>query len=207
MSKKDNTTEQKILDAANDVFLAKGFDGTRMQQIADEAKINKSLLHYYYRTKEKLFAEVFNKVIHAFLPDTIKIFEEDKSLFEKIEIFTKEYISLLQKNPVIPLFVLHELNKKPKKIAERFANLFETIRANQIAGLQQEIEKEVENKTIKPIDANQLIVNIMSLCIFPFAAKPIINKLLFDDNTDDYKQFIEQRKTEVSSFVINSIKL
>lgn len=207
MNPKDKSTEEKILDAANKVFVEKGLDGARMQEIADEAKINKSLLHYYYRSKEKLFAEVFNRVIRRFLPDTVKVFETDKTLFEKIKIFTAEYITVLAKNPFIPMFVLHELGKKPKKIAENFTLFFDEIKNNQLKNLKLQIQDEVEKGNIRQISSVQLMVNIMSLCIFPFAAKPILIKLFFDDEKTDYKNFIEERKTEVADFVIQSIKL
>ena len=99
-------TEEIILDAAKKVFTRKGLSGARMQEIADEAKINKSLLHYYYRTKEKLFATVFKAVLNNFLPKGLKILNSDENLFTKIKIFSKEYINLLMKNPYLPLFIL-----------------------------------------------------------------------------------------------------
>ncbi|MBN2890949.1 MAG: TetR/AcrR family transcriptional regulator [Bacteroidales bacterium] len=207
MNQKDKTTEEKILDAANKIFVEKGLDGTRMQEIADEAKMNKSLLHYYYRSKEKLFSEVFNRVIKTFLPNTIKIFDTDKSLFEKIEIFVSEYISLLEKNPFIPMFVLHELSKKPTKIADTFSEFFSSLKNNQLEKIKTQIQIEIQKGTIRPIGVEQIIVNILSLCIFPFAAKPIIAKLFFDDDKKNYKNFIEERKTEVADFVIQSIRI
>ncbi len=54
----ESSTEEKIFKAAKDVFHRKGFDGTRMQEIADKANINMSMLHYYYRSKDKLFEKV-----------------------------------------------------------------------------------------------------------------------------------------------------
>ena len=56
----DNTTEQKILEAAQEVFHEKGYDGARMQEIADKASINKGLLHYYFKTKDSLFEAIFS---------------------------------------------------------------------------------------------------------------------------------------------------
>lgn len=207
MNQKDKSTEEKILDAANKVFVEKGLDGARMQEIADEAKINKSLLHYYYRSKAKLFTEVFSKVIKSFLPDTVKIFESDKSIFEKIEIFTAEYINMLAKNPFIPMFVLHELSKKPKNIANTFSLFFEEIKDKQLANIKQQLDNEIEKGTIRPIPIEQFIVNLMSLCVFPFAAKPILMKLFFEDDKKQFKKFINERKTDVADFVIQSIKV
>ena len=88
MSEKDSNTEQIILKAARKVFTHKGFDGARMQEIADEAGINKALLHYYFRSKDKLFEAIFKEVITTFFPRIISVLTSDLSLFEKITLFT-----------------------------------------------------------------------------------------------------------------------
>jgi len=207
MNQLDKSTEEKIFDAAQAIFVEKGLDGARMQEIADKAEINKSLLHYYYRSKEKLFTEVFKMVINKFLPNTVEIFQSENSIFEKIEIFTSEYISLLQKNPFIPIFVLNELNKKPQNLTETFSHLFQNLKQNQINKFMQQIENEVNQGIIKPIEPLGLIINIMSLCVFPFIAKPIFLTLFFNDNKSDYQNFIENRKNTVAEFIINSIKI
>lgn len=56
-------TEQKILEAAQVTFLRFGFHGTKIQQIAETAKVNKSVIHYYYRTKENLYKAILQKII------------------------------------------------------------------------------------------------------------------------------------------------
>lgn len=207
MNQKDKSTEEKILDAANKIFVEKGFDGSRMQEIANEAKINKSLLHYYYRSKEKLFAKVFSKVILTFLPDTFEVFSSSKSIFEKIEIFTAKYISLLQKNQFIPMFILHDLNKNKKKTAETFSIIITKLKNNHFVKFENQIQNQIQTGNIREISVEHLIINIMSLCIFPFVAKPIINKIFFDDNNKQYNKFIDKRKTEVADFIIQSIKI
>ncbi|MFO7656523.1 MAG: TetR/AcrR family transcriptional regulator [Bacteroidales bacterium] len=195
-------TENKILEAAKKVFIEKGLEGSRMQEIANEASINKALLHYYYRTKEKLFNAVFQFAIIRFIPRIEKIFKSDKTFFEIIEAIIDQYITLLSKNPFIPIFVLHEINRHPDRLADII----------QSAGIQpkmliEKIEKEVENGTIRPVSAINLIVNIISLCVFPFAARPLLQRLIFENNKQAYTAFIESRKTEVTSFIINAIKV
>src|SRR6478672_10927133 len=107
---KDETAEARILTAARKVFIAKGMAGARMQDIADEAGINKALLHYYFRSKEKLFEQIFKELSFQFLPRVNAIFESDKPLFEKIEMFCCEYISKMIENPFIQLFIVNEMN-------------------------------------------------------------------------------------------------
>ena len=207
MNQIDKNTEEKIVDAAYKVFLDKGFDGTRMQHIADEAQINKSLLHYYFRTKEKLFEMVFNKVIDIFLPETTKILNSNQTLFEVIETFCYEYISFLHKNPFIPAFIINEINKNKNKIPAFFGEMFKKVKESNLKNFNRLVEKEIQEKKIKFIEPNTLIINILSLCIFPFVASPIISKFFFEDNKTEFAKFIENRKKEVAEFVIKSIKI
>ncbi|MBN1251529.1 MAG: TetR family transcriptional regulator [Bacteroidales bacterium] len=196
------TTELKIIEAAKKVFVRKGKDGTRMQEIADEAGINKSLLHYYYRTKEKLFGAVFKFAFSKFAPELVNSFNSDVDIFTKIENFINNYIDLINKNPFIPLFILNEINKKDASFVTNFIKS-SGINVNQF---RNQINLEIEKGTIKKIDPNNLIVNIIGLCVFPFIGKPLIQVILFDDNENEYDNFLLNRKKEVAEFIINSIK-
>ncbi len=100
----DEPAEQRILSAAKKVFINKGMTGARMQDIADAAGINKALLHYYFRSKEKLFETIFKEAVQGFLPRVNQIFESNKTIFEKIEMFCKEYIDQIRKTPYLPIF-------------------------------------------------------------------------------------------------------
>jgi AcrR family transcriptional regulator len=201
MSEKELNTEQTILKAAKKIFIQKGMDGARMQEIADEAGINKALLHYYFRSKDKLFEAIFQDAILKFIPGMMEMLQSDLPLFKKIEIFTGNYIDAFIENPFIPGFIMHELSRDPSKIAAMVKN----------SGVRPEafisqINKEIETGSIVPIDPYHLIVNILSMCIFPFAARPILLNVLFRKDPDAYAGFIAQRKKEVPEFIINAIR-
>src|SRR6478672_1184281 len=117
--KKDLTTEEKILTAARQVFLSRGMDGARMQDIADEAGINKALLHYYFRSKDQLFERIFLEVANSFLPRVFAVLDSDATLFEKIEQFCKEYISQVITTPYVPIFILNEINRQPQEFLKK----------------------------------------------------------------------------------------
>ena len=108
-----SATELKILAAARKVFIRKGLDGARMQEIANEAGINKALVHYYFRNKQKLFEAVFIEAFGKFLPQVSEVIMQEISLIEKIEAVVSRYIDFLQKNPYLPNFVLNELSHEP----------------------------------------------------------------------------------------------
>src|SRR4051795_1256053 len=112
--KKDLSTEEKILNAAKKVFLTKGLEGARMQDIADEAGINKALLHYYFRSKDKLFETIFLQVANEFLPKVFAILQSEDSLFKKIELFCAAYIDQEIETPYVPIFIIREMNRDPK---------------------------------------------------------------------------------------------
>jgi AcrR family transcriptional regulator len=207
MTEQERSTEETIFNAAKEEFIEKGFDGTRMQEIAKRAGINKALLHYYYRTKEKLFDAIFEKVFKASMPEIFEVMQSDATLFHKIEVFVSGYLRLIYDNPHIPSFILHELNRNPERLMGLFGSIIGTIRVKGFDKLSITIKKETENGNIIPIEPEQLIVNIIALCIFPVVARPIIQGLVFDNDKVRYKEFLESRKTEVAKFVINSISI
>ncbi len=200
-NKYSTTTENKILEAAKKVFIQKGLSGTRMHEIADEAKINKSLLHYYFRTKEKLFEAVFKYAFYKFIPRIKEAMNSEKSLFEKIELIADQYITVLMKNQFIPLFVLHEINRNPDRLYDLLTNA--GINAEEFT---EQIQREIEKGKIKNLNSTQLIINLLALCIFPIAARPLMQKVFFKDDKKQYIQFLESRKKEIPAFIINSIK-
>ena len=119
---KDRKTEERILESAKKVFYNKGIDGARMQEIANEANINKAMLHYYFRNKEALFDAVFAEASQIIFPQVNELLNIEMPLFEKIRQFSDKYISLLSENPVIPVFVIKEMNNNPEKFIKAFSN-------------------------------------------------------------------------------------
>ena len=199
---KELNTEDRIVNAAKKVFIAKGMDGARMQEIANEAGINKALLHYYFRTKNKLFEKVFSLVFGEVLI-VLERAVSNKSNFEQfLEDFIRQYIKLLKNKPFIPQFVIHELNRKPERIVALIQN--RKIVEEQLVGI---VERAVENKSIRPIEPVHLLTNILALCIFPFVAKPIIKGLMLNDDEKEYKKYIDERPDEVVAFVKQAVLL
>ena len=198
---KDKNTEEHILNAAKNVFQSKGMDGARMQEIANSAGINKAMLHYYFRNKQSLFEAVFKNAFLLLAPQLNTILNDDSSIEEKIKNFTSNYISFIVKHPYLPNFIIQELNRNPDFLDKMKNNsAFPNIEK-----FKNQVNQDVEKGIIKPISAEQLFINIMSLNVFPFVAKPLLKAFT---NTDEinYNQLMEDRKNTVADFIINSIK-
>lgn len=193
----ENNTEEKILEAARQVFLEKGFDGARMQEIADKAEINKAMLHYYFRKKDKLFEKVFEDAFKKFIPQVGQIMLSDDDLIIKIKSFISTYIDLLMQNQFLPLFIMKEITRNPKIIENLITIKFSEV----LEAFQYFIDDEVVKGKIKSVDAKNLIINIVSMCIFPFIAQPMM-LTFFDMKTEEYNKLMIDRK-EVVFEVIN----
>ena len=201
VKKKDQSTEERILASAKKIFVEKGMAGARMQDIADDAGINKAMLHYYFRSKEKLFEVIFKEAAARLFPTIAKILNSDLPLFDKIRRFTNDYLEIVIENPFLPLFVLNEINKRPQAFGKK---IFGHNRPP-IHILAEQIEQEIRKKTIKAINPAHLVMNMMSMCVFPFVGKPMIQMIMNIDDTQ-FRNMMEERKTMIADFIIASIK-
>lgn len=198
----DLSTEQKILEAAKKVFIQKGLDGARLEEIASEAGINKALLHYYFRSKENLFETIFDQMIAKIAPDFTAIVESNKPIEEKIEHFVYRYIDFVSENPQLPVFMITEVNRNPERMKDILGHTQNFAKMQQFA-FQMITEMQVGR--IKAFNPLHLILNIISLCVFPFIAKPVIQAVLqIKDN--DLSIILHQRKEEVSRFLREALR-
>ncbi|BBE17288.1 transcriptional regulator, TetR family [Aquipluma nitroreducens] len=200
MEIKKDSTEDKILEAAKNVFVAKGMEGARMQEIADEAGINKALLHYYFRSKEKLFEAIFSKIIQFAFPEITRIAQSNEPFISKIEQVVDAYIDLLIKHPFIPGFIMKELNRDPSglfKLVVKFGLNPQVI--------FDQIQLAMDRDEIIQMQPRHLAANIISMCIFPFAARPLVSFVLFKDDQVALNAFYVERADVIKKFVIDAI--
>lgn len=200
MTDKERNTEDLILEAAKTVFVRKGFAAASMQEISDEAGINKALLHYYFRSKEKLFQTAFTSIFSKFIPKAMSIFGSDKPLNEKIKYFVEEYMDLLLENPLVPIFILQEINRNPDTLAE----LLHSTGINPGFVLNT-ISQTLHDEKFISIDPKHFFINLLGLCIFPIASRPLMVRIIFNNDENAYEEFLNERKTEVANFINNAI--
>jgi len=198
----DISTEQKIYSAAKQIFLKKGLQGARMQEIADEAGINKSLLHYYFRTKEKLFQEIFEETATKLFTSVISSLEGDGSIEIKIRLFVERYIGFIQENPYIPQFMINVISQNPDMLLQ----VFEKMKIQPKYEIMKQLQLEMDKGNIIKMRTEDLIINMVSLCIFPFIAKPLIQGIL-GKSDEDYIAFMEERKKMLPDFIVRAIQI
>lgn len=198
----DLSTEQKILEAAKKIFMQKGLDGTRLEEIAVEANINKALLHYYFRSKEKLFQTVFDQMSGKIMPDFSIIIESNAPMVQKIELIVHCYIDFLSENPQLPIFMITELNRNPERMRDILSH---TSNFAKIQKFAFQMLTEMQLGRIKSFSPLHFMLNILSMCIFPFVAKPVIQAIL-QIKEDDLTIILQQRKQEVTRFIHEALR-
>lgn len=180
---KDISTEERIKEAARIVFIKKGFAATRTRDIAEEAGLNLALLNYYFRSKEKLFHIVMEEKFEQFFGTIVVLLNDNESTVkEKVAAVANDYIDLLLANPDLPIFVLSEIRNRPELFSKRVSGrLINSTFFKQLTELKPDV------------NVFHLILNLLSMIIFPILAQPVINQI---ESLKDpaFKKFILERK-------------
>jgi TetR/AcrR family transcriptional regulator len=187
-------TEEKIFVAAEEIFLRDGYAGSRMQDIADLAGINKALLHYYFRSKDKLFEKIFDKKASIMFPRMEQLFEIEMPFTDLLCIYVEKYMELLIANPFLPLFIITTVNKP---------NGQDFIQKLPFAINRKLIEtysKEVASGKVKALNPLHFVLSIFSMCAFPFMAKPVL-KIMANANDDQFKELMQSRVAEIQGYI------
>jgi TetR/AcrR family transcriptional regulator len=201
LRERDSETEARILAAAHVVFQRRGMSGARTQEIADEAGVNKALLHYYFRSKEKLARAVFRTAAGQLLPRVHRILGSEASLEEKVREVVEFELEFLKEHPYLPGYVASEIHYHPELVLEVFGERgpppLERLRA--------QLEEEAAAGAIRPIAPEQFVANLMSLLFFPFVARPALAFMLGLEG-DRFSDFIEERKATLADFVLGGLR-
>jgi AcrR family transcriptional regulator len=185
----DQSTEEKIKEAARIVFTRKGFAATRTRDIAEQANINLALLNYYFRSKEKLFALIMLEKMQKFFGFIGPIiYNEGLSLDLKIEAIVSNYIDLIQDNPDMPFFILGESRNNPEIVMNAMPN--KDFLKNSFF-IKQLKEKKPDQ------DPYQFLLSMLGMTIFPFLMKPVFQKIT-DIKDAKFKLMMTDRKKLIS---------
>ncbi len=205
----DGDTEGRILAAAHRVFLRTGTAGARMQEIAAEAGVNSALLHYYFRSKERLSEAVFVRAAGELFPVVAGILVSDATLEQKVRQVVEVELDRLAAAPYLPAYIISELAHHPERIHQLLAAMTgsrtQAIGETLIKALGAQLRAEVRLGHIRTIAPEQFLANLLSLCIFPFAARPMLEVLLHLDG-DRFEKFIRERRRDLPEFFMMGLR-
>lgn len=191
-------TEERIIESAEKLFYQKGKAGCSMQDIADDAGINRTLLNYYFRSKDQLFEAVFRKAMGSFVPNVAEMLNADHSFVEYVPALVEKIIDTMLENPQIPIFVLQELSSNPERMQQIIKEMgIDPSRA---------MERMRGDGVVSPIpgmNSRQLMLNLISLCIFPFAAKPLLLDILYKGDNEAYIEAMKERKELIPNIIMH----
>lgn len=196
--------EQNILEAAEKLFLSKGFGLTSTTEIATLAGCNQALVHYYFRTKENLFLQLFTHKAVEFATVFLEVESKGLNFLDRLKARIEAHFDLMVKNPKLPFLLIQEITTNPKRIQALKESIGE-IPLAAIQKLTQEIEAEIKHKRIRPITVENLIMNIIFLNAAVFISLPIIEYGCEYSKTK-MASFLEERKQEVIRTLIQSLK-
>lgn len=196
-----NTTRDKLIETAKELFLTKGVDRVGVREIATKAGINLSLMNYYFRSKEMLFEAIFEMLVNEKAVVLKQILNSEKPLEDKIRDYVYGYIDLLVEDQLLVSFVLSVIHRNNDKIAS-MKSIYNLYNTDVFAA---QLKSEIEKGNIRNVDPEQFYVNMISLILFPFSIKPLIsdrNKL--DERTT--KLFLVERKKIVYEMLMATLR-
>ncbi|MBH2004314.1 MAG: TetR/AcrR family transcriptional regulator [Sphingobacteriia bacterium] len=190
-------TEEKILQAARLEFERKGYNGTRMQVIADVAGISKASLHYHFRSKDNLFQRIFDDALNAYIPLVNTWKDDSLNWEEKVNRFTTDLLEFVQKGTM--LFIIREINRNPELLSER---LKKSKSPNSFILYFEQLNTDNQ---IRQTDPRLLYIFLQSICCFPAINNQMFKKVL--RLTDkQYHEMMEGYARAAATFIINAIK-
>lgn len=198
--------EQEILNAAKKTFIRKGKSGARMQDIADEAGVNKALLHYYFRSKDKLFQKVYEDAIKDLGESVYNISNKTNSVKELLRIVIDRTFAFQLANENFLLFFFWEAKTESYTVNDIAKNTKNILGFCPFDVFSPKIEQAIKAGEIREIEPVELIINVLSLIISFFLALPII-KSTFQLTEDQFQLMIDNRKDEIFRLIWHDIKV
>ncbi|MDL2222940.1 TetR/AcrR family transcriptional regulator [Bacteroidales bacterium OttesenSCG-928-M11] len=192
----------KILDVARELFIQKGYNGVSIRDIASASGTNIAMVNYYFGSKLNLFSEIFTSAFKIVTGKIFTIVESDLSFEDMIRQWIYTYYEVLIDYPGLPLFVMNAISQHREEL---MSGLNLEIPYPIFLKVENKLKIEIESGRINPTSLVDFLLNLVSLCVFPFALSPIA-EAVFQVKEGEYMSFLENHKVYVADFVINAIK-
>lgn len=192
--------ETRIIEAAKRVFVRQGYESATMSDIAREAGIGRTALHYYYRTKERLFEAIFGQLMSVLLPNIDRIMAEEKSMLEKLPPIIEQYITIVQANPSFPLFIINELNRDPDHLYRTI--LKDPERIQPILRMRKQMEQEMEQGLLRPMPLEDIVTALVGQIVFPMLIRRPLTDLFMEGDREAFDAFLLRRRLLITEIII-----
>lgn len=204
MKNEEKNTEQAILKAAEELFLEQGFEQTTTKQIAQRAGCNQALLHYYYRTKDNLFVQIFEEKAKFIATHFLDINLTAQTLEERISQMVEVHFELFRKNPRLVPFLLKEVLSDPVRVAPILDKIKQYM-VKIFGKIDEALHEEIEKGAARPVSTLNVILTLVSLDMAPFIIAPVLQRVL--DLTDEQlDEQLDKRKPEVVEILLRQIR-
>lgn len=197
---KDSTTEEKILIAAEKLFYERGYAMTHTTDIARLAGCNQALVHYYFRSKERLFDHFFENKVRLFLTVFLSEGNEEKSFQDKLKKKIEAHFEILRTNPRLPFLLFNEISTNPKRM-EKIKESIGDIPKQLLHNLDKELNDLYNQGKIQKIAAIDLILSVVSMNAIIFIADPII-RVMTNCNEKEFSEILKRRSEENTKTIL-----
>ena len=205
MTKSAHNKEYAILEAAEREFLTKGYAGARTTSIAEAAGVTHAMLHYYFRTKEHIFERILDEKMQLMGESVLAAFgEPGLPLLERLRNGIERHFDFVAANPDLPRFIVNEVLMRPDRY-ELMRQGIERLTSVMFSEVQQALDESAARGLTESVDARMLLLDIISLNIFPFIAYPILEPIL-GDLTADREFFFRLRRQETIEAIMRRIQ-
>lgn len=203
---KNSQLEEKILQTAEELFMENGFDATSTTDIAKRVGCNQALIHYYFRTKENLFQQIFTKKFQLLLQFIRTEKEGEMDFWHALTQLIDNYFNMLSHHRKLPFFLMTELvMNEERRQTMRMKIITNMEYLNYYAAWDQLVKEEVEKGNIRPIETMDLTLDVISLVVFTFLSLPLYSDM-FLQNQEEVEGYLSHRKEEIKTLIFNGLK-
>jgi AcrR family transcriptional regulator len=195
---KDQATEELIKEKAKVLFFQKGFLDATTQEIADEAKVNRALIHYYFRSKEQLMDVILEEVVNRKRKRVLAIFTSDLGFREKIAVYINAIVDQGLTYPYLENFIISETARSPKRV-DLLCSQGKTRTSDLI---RDDLALEIKKGRLAPMPPEHFMVNLSAMCNYPLLAKSIL-KSIHGMSDQAYRKFLQDRKKIIYRAIFN----
>ncbi|MCR8918505.1 MULTISPECIES: TetR/AcrR family transcriptional regulator [Bacteroides] len=200
----NDNLEQKIIDTAREIFIEKGFTDTSMSEIAAKVGMNRPGIHYYFRTKDRMFQAVFGNIVLSFIPQIKDIIQnKEKPISQRIREIVDAYYRVFKENPYLPLFMLKEINRDVSHLIAAIEQLGVKQYMTQIT---DELQDEMAEGRLRSVPLRIVFMNFYSLLTVPFLTRDLCGKIFINKEKETFDTLLEQWKIHIVSQMTNLLE-